>query len=244
MRRVTSELADVEPALAAAEDAWLDARGAGAVTARHARRPGAADRRIGLTGPIGCGKSTVAALARASVGARGRRRGRVAREVLAPGQPGPRRRPRAVRRQRSGPDGTLDRAALGRLVFGDPRRSPISRRSSIRPSGRGSSRRSRRADEAAPAVVIEAIKLVEGGLAALCDEVWLVTCDAGRPAGAASSVAAPTRTTPSADRRPGATSPTRLRPVATRVIDTSADLATTREAVSAAIAATLGRAPA
>ena len=29
----------------------------------------------------------------------------------------------------------------------------------------------------APAVVIEAIKLVEGGLAALCDEVWLVTCD-------------------------------------------------------------------
>jgi dephospho-CoA kinase len=27
-------------------------------------------------------------------------------------------------------------------------------------------------------VVIEAIKLVEGGLADLCDEVWLVTCDA------------------------------------------------------------------
>jgi dephospho-CoA kinase len=25
--------------------------------------------------------------------------------------------------------------------------------------------------------VIEAIKLVEGGLAELCDEVWLVTCD-------------------------------------------------------------------
>jgi dephospho-CoA kinase len=30
----------------------------------------------------------------------------------------------------------------------------------------------------APAVVIEAIKLVEGGLAAFCDEVWLVTCSA------------------------------------------------------------------
>ena len=29
----------------------------------------------------------------------------------------------------------------------------------------------------APAVVIEAIKLVESGLAAACDEVWLVTCD-------------------------------------------------------------------
>jgi dephospho-CoA kinase len=29
----------------------------------------------------------------------------------------------------------------------------------------------------ARAVVVEAIKLVEGGLAELCDEVWLVTCD-------------------------------------------------------------------
>jgi dephospho-CoA kinase len=29
----------------------------------------------------------------------------------------------------------------------------------------------------APAIAIEAIKLVEGGLAAECDEVWLVTCE-------------------------------------------------------------------
>ena len=29
-----------------------------------------------------------------------------------------------------------------------------------------------------PAVVIEAIKLVEGGLVDLCDEVWFVTCAA------------------------------------------------------------------
>jgi dephospho-CoA kinase len=31
--------------------------------------------------------------------------------------------------------------------------------------------------EGAEAVVIEAIKLVESGLAEVCDEVWLVTCD-------------------------------------------------------------------
>ncbi|MCY7417572.1 MAG: dephospho-CoA kinase, partial [Chloroflexi bacterium] len=31
--------------------------------------------------------------------------------------------------------------------------------------------------DGAVAVVIEAIKLVEGGLATLCDEVWLVGCD-------------------------------------------------------------------
>ena len=59
MRRVTSELADVDRALAEAEDAWLRARGAGAVTT-GTRATRAA---IGITGPIGCGKSQVGALA-------------------------------------------------------------------------------------------------------------------------------------------------------------------------------------
>ncbi len=35
----------------------------------------------------------------------------------------------------------------------------------------------RAADDGAVAVVVEAIRLVEGGLAEMCDEVWLVTCD-------------------------------------------------------------------
>ena len=63
------------------------------------------------------------------------------------------------------------------------RRSGTSRRSSIQPSGRAFSPRSPTPPNAgASAVVIEAIKLVEGGLAALCDEVWLVRCERGRPA--------------------------------------------------------------
>ncbi len=58
------------------------------------------------------------------------------------------------------------------------RRCATSRRSSTRRSGRGSWPLIEAADRAgAPAVVVEAIKLVEGGLAALCDEIWLVTCD-------------------------------------------------------------------
>ena len=76
------------------------------------------------------------------------------------------------------PDGTLDRAALGRVVFADPaalRDLEALVHPAVRPrileaidGGRGCWRQ---------AVVIEAIKLVEGGLAGLCDEVWLVACD-------------------------------------------------------------------
>ena len=77
------------------------------------------------------------------------------------------------------------------------------------------------AEPAPVAVVVEAIKLVEGGLADLCDEVWLVTCDPdvqrerligrGDDAGGRRGHGS----------RPRATSPSGLRPRATRVLDTS-----------------------
>ena len=76
--------------------------------------------RIGITGPIGCGKSTVA-------GWLGERPGVVvidadvvAREVLEPGEPA---LDAVVARFGSDllrADGSLDRAALGRQVFADP----------------------------------------------------------------------------------------------------------------------------
>src|SRR6476660_1818585 len=76
--------------------------------------------RIGITGPIGCGKSTVA-------GWLGERPGvvvidadEVAREVLEPGEPA---LDAVISRFGSNllsTDGSLDRAALGRVVFADP----------------------------------------------------------------------------------------------------------------------------
>ena len=83
---------------------------------------GRADRRtlrIGITGPIGCGKSTVAGWL-AEGGAVVIDADRIAHEVTAPGEPAT-----AAIFERFGdavraPDGTLDRPALGRIVFADP----------------------------------------------------------------------------------------------------------------------------
>ena len=75
--------------------------------------------RVGLTGGIGSGKSTVSAQL-ASLGAVVVDADAVAREVVEPGTPA-----LAAVAQRFGddvlaPDGGLDRPALGRVVFGDP----------------------------------------------------------------------------------------------------------------------------
>ena len=75
--------------------------------------------RVGLTGGIGSGKSTVAALLR-EWGAVVTDADRVAREIVEPGMP-----PLAAIRERFGPnviqaDGTLDRPGLAAVVFPDP----------------------------------------------------------------------------------------------------------------------------
>ena len=76
-------------------------------------------RRIGLTGGIGSGKSTVAARF-SELGATLIDADAIAREVLAPGTPGLAQVAARFGAELVGPDGTLDRAALGRLVFADP----------------------------------------------------------------------------------------------------------------------------
>ncbi len=198
--------------------------------------------RIGITGPIGCGKSTVAGWLAARPGVVAVDADRLARDVLAIGHA------RAPARCSSGsgpdlarPDGSLDRGGP-RAASCSPTRPPCatSRPSSIPPSGCASWRRSpTRRRPGRRAVVIEAIKLVEGGLAELCDEVWLVTCDPAiqleRLLGRGSTLDdAQARITAQGDLA------TRLRPRATRVIDTSGTLETTRAAVEAALDAAIG----
>ena len=126
-----------------------------------------------------------------------------ARAVTAPGgavhDAVVRRWPQAARA-----DGTLDRAALGRIVFADPaalRELEALVHPAVRPRVLARIAAAEAVD--APAIAIEAIKLVEGGLAADCHEVWLVTCDPARTATAADQPRNGSHGRRPADRRPG-----------------------------------------
>lgn len=139
-------------------------------------RPTGPGLRIGLTGPIGCGKSTICGWLR-DLGASVIDADELARVVTGPGDPslGPIRT-----RFGSGvfvSDGTLDRSALGRIVFSDPA-ALADLEAIVHPAVRrrlvGAVEAARAAD--APLIVIEAIKLVESGYATECDVVWLVEC--------------------------------------------------------------------
>jgi len=152
-------------------------------------------RRIGLTGGIATGKSSVARLLTERHGLPVLDADGFAREALAPGSPGARavlsRYGEEVRARAEplpdplglpdpgNPDGlheAIDRAALGRIVFADPAERrwleqlvhPLVRQ-------RFSAELERLA--AAPAVVLMVPLLLEAGLESLCSEVWLVDCD-------------------------------------------------------------------
>lgn len=189
--------------------------------------------RIGLTGPIGCGKSTVAGWLE-ELGAHAIDADVVAREVTAPGEPALEAVIARFGERYRATDGSLDRAALAGLVFSEP--AALRDLESItHPAVRERIRHAIDEDEAAgvAVTVIEAIKLAGSPLAELCDEIWLVTCD---PDVQRRRLLGRGTTPADADQRMAAQRDLAERAAAraTRVIDTSGDEARTRDRVMAA----------
>ncbi len=123
---------------------------------------------IGLTGPIGCGKSTVAALLHdrgvATIDA-----DVVAREVR---ESDPNARAAIEARF-----GTTDSAALASAVFGDPA-ALADLEAIVHPAVRDRVRDRLEALALAGTTVacVEAIKLLESPLRERCDTIWVVSC--------------------------------------------------------------------
>jgi dephospho-CoA kinase len=124
---------------------------------------------IGLTGNLGCGKSTVAGMLR-ELGAAHIDADAIAREIRQ--NDGDARA--AIQRR----FGTLDPRTLGRTVFNDPK-ALRELEEIIHPRVRDSvrSRLAELAEAGAPAAVVEVIKLLESPLHDACDETWVVVCE-------------------------------------------------------------------
>lgn len=130
--------------------------------------------RIGVTGNIACGKSLVSSIL-AENGADILDADQVAHEVMAPGSDVLEEIAARFGQDVVDEDGTLNRPALGRIVFGDPSALTDLEQITHPPTVQEILRR---ADAStASIVVIDAIKLFEAGLARHCDQVWVVYCD-------------------------------------------------------------------
>lgn len=132
---------------------------------------------IGLTGNIATGKSAVMKLA-AERGALIIDADRVVHDLL--------RQDENIRQSITDtfgpgvrlPDGQINRVALGRVVFSDEQQLQ-KLEDILHPAVREEiARRVATAVATAhvPVVMIEAIKLLEGPLAAVCDQIWVTTC--------------------------------------------------------------------
>jgi dephospho-CoA kinase len=131
-------------------------------------------RTVGLTGGIGCGKSTVAAILREQ-GVPVLDLDQVAREVVAPGEPAlaaiASRWPTAV------VDGHLDRKALGAIIVADASaRAALEAITHPRIWERMEAWLAARAIEGAAAAVVEAALMVETGSYRRYDVLVVVSC--------------------------------------------------------------------
>lgn len=186
---------------------------------------------IGLTGNIGCGKSTVAGML-VDLGAIHVDADRVARTI--------RRNDESARAAILRRFGTEEPAELGRIVFADPA-ALRDLEAILHPRVRAAirARLAELAEAGVDVTVVEVIKLFESPLADACDEVWVVRCD---EADAIARLAASRNMDEATARRRLANQSSQDEKVAAAdvVIDGSAPIEETRRQVERALAALVG----
>lgn len=129
--------------------------------------------RIGLTGNIATGKTTVAQML-VELGAEHIDADRVAHKMMAPGEPAYAAVVEDFGEEILAEDGTINRRALGAIVFNDTEALAQLEADVHPPTITEVNRRIARSD--APVIVVEAIKLLESGMAEQYDAIWVTTC--------------------------------------------------------------------
>lgn len=129
---------------------------------------------IGVTGNIACGKSTVVA-EMVALGATAIDGDRVYHALIEPGAPLWTTLVHRFGDSIVSSDRSIDRQRLGQIVFADPdaltdldrlTHPEVVAEIEVQLAGLGHG-----------TAVVEAIKLIESGLDAVCDQIWMVTCE-------------------------------------------------------------------
>jgi dephospho-CoA kinase len=130
---------------------------------------------LGLTGNIACGKSTVGSLLAERFGAEYLDADRIVHALYAAGTSETRQIATRFGGELLQPDGTIDRRRLGDVVMAD--RAALKELERILDPGVRGVIESRLISSPAPVVVLDAIRLIEGGLYLRCNAVWVVVCE-------------------------------------------------------------------
>jgi dephospho-CoA kinase len=127
---------------------------------------------VGLTGPIGAGKSTVAAVLR-ELGAKVLDADAIVRDEQSRGTVGYSAIVQTFGTKVLGEDQEIDRSKLAAEVFGDPAKLAKLERI-LHPRVIARILEARKMLREGEVLVVEAIKLLESGLRNVCDEIWVV----------------------------------------------------------------------
>jgi dephospho-CoA kinase len=129
---------------------------------------------LGLTGNIACGKSTVGQLLADRYGAEYVDADRLVHALYAAGSPETATIAARFGQDLLRDDGTIDRRRLGDVVLAD--RDALRDLERILDPGVSQAISERLASTSTRVVVLDAIRLIEAGLAERCDAIWIVLC--------------------------------------------------------------------